>query len=93
METLLKSSKGIHWYPTPVSDYKDNLILFKGTPNKNQIRSNFAYNMQYLEYIQKQISELRVSSVLLTMLYKTYIITAIGIIEMLFSGMLKAKKS
>lgn len=91
METLLKKSTGQHWYPTPVSNYKENLKLLRGTPNKNQIRSNFAYNMQYLEYLQKQISELRLSSVLITMLYKTYIITAIGIIEMLFSGMLKAK--
>jgi hypothetical protein len=48
--------------------------------------------MQYLEYLQKQISELRLSSVLITMLYKTYIIVSIGIIEMLFAGMLKAKK-
>lgn len=92
METLLKKSTGQHWYPTPVSNYKENLKLLRGTPNKNQIRSNFAYNMQYLEYLQKQISELRLSSVLITMLYKTYIIIAIGIIEMLFSGMLKAKK-
>lgn len=92
METLLKTSTGEHWYPTAVSRYKDNLKLFWGTPNKNQIRSNFAYNMQYLEYLQKQISELRLSSVLITMLYKTYIIVAIGIIEMLFSATLKAKK-
>ena len=92
MESLLKTSTGQHWYPTPVSDYKDNLKLFWGTPNKNHVRSNFAYNMQYLEYLQKQISELRLSSVLITMLYKTYIIVAIGIIEMLFSGALNAKK-
>ena len=28
MESLLKTSTGQHWYPTPVSDYKDNLKLF-----------------------------------------------------------------
>jgi len=92
METLLKTSIGGHWYPKPVSDYKDNLKLIWGIPDKHHIRSNFAYNMQYLEYLQKQISELRLSSVLITMLYKTYIIVSIGIIEMLFAGMLKAKK-
>ena len=92
MDILLKTSTGKHWYPTPVSDYKENLKLIWGTPNRSHVRSNFAYNMQYLEYLQKQIDELRLSSVLITMLYKTYIIVGIGIIEMLFAGMLKAKK-
>lgn len=92
MKTLLKTSTGEHWYPKPVSDYKDNLKLFENTPDEYHIRSNFAYNMQYLEYLQKQISELRLSSVLSIMLYKTYIIVSIGIIEMLFAGILRAKK-
>jgi hypothetical protein len=45
--------------------------------------------MQYLEYIEKQLDELSLSNVLTTMLYKSYIITGMGIIELLFVFILK----
>ena len=64
-----------------------------GTPNRYQVKSNFGYNMQYLEYLQKQIEELNLFSVIITMVYKSYIIVAMGIIEMLFVSLLKATKN
>ena len=45
--------------------------------------------MQYLQYIEKQLGELELSSVIITMLYKNYIITGMGIVEMLFTYILK----
>lgn len=46
--------------------------------------------MQYLQFLEKQILELRLSSVLETMIFKSYIITSMGIIEALFVNLLKA---
>jgi len=93
METLIQQFQGERWYPLPTSEYKSNLRLRNNTANKYQIKSNFAYNMQYLEFIQKQIEELCLSSVISTMCYKTYIIIGMSIIEMLFSSFLKATKN
>lgn len=53
------------------------------------MESNLAYSLQYLEYIEKQLAELNLSSVLLTMLFKTYIITGMSIVEGLFTNLLK----
>lgn len=93
METLLKNNRGNKWNAQRIDSYRDNLKLKYGTPNRYRVRSNFAYNMQYLEYLQKQIKELNLSSVIITMTYKSYIIVAMGIIEMLFASLLKATKN
>ena len=92
MKTLLKENNcTVRWYPESIQNYKSNLLL-KGNSNvKTLVKSNFAYNIQYIEYLEKQLSEMNLSSVLITMLYKTYIITAMGIIEALFVHLLKAK--
>ena len=61
----------------------------ENTSEIKRMNSNFAYSMQYLEYIEKQIDELIVPSVIRTMLYKSYIITGMGIIELIFVYLLK----
>lgn len=77
------------WYPQPVSKYKDNLKIPLNSSCNERIICNYAYNMQYIEFIEKELSDLNLSTVISTMLYKTYIITAMGIIESLFSCLLK----
>lgn len=90
METLVRKNEAPErWYPQNVNVYKASIKLPNSTPENQRMRSNFAYSMQYIEYIEKQIDELKLSNVLLTMLYKTYIITGMGIIELLFVYLLK----
>jgi hypothetical protein len=91
METLI-AKNGIRdkWYPQPVEYYKSSIIIPYNTTQNRRLNSNFAYNMQYIEYIEKQIDELNLSEVLYTMLYKSYIITGMGIIELLFGYLLRS---
>lgn len=90
METLIQKKQVVNrWYPTSVDMYKASIKIPNSTPENKRMNSNFAYSMQYIEYIEKQIDELKLSNVLLTMLYKTYIITGMGIIELLFVYLLK----
>ena len=90
METLIKKNQAQNrWYPKSVDKYKASIKIPNDTPENKRMISNFAYSMQYIEYIEKQIDELKLSNVLLTMLYKTYIITGMGIIELLFVYLLK----
>lgn len=87
IETLIKKNDVTgkdRWYPQAVELYKASIKMDENTDEIKRMRSNFAYSMQYLEYIEKQIDELKLSSVLISMLYKTYIITGVGIIELLF---------
>lgn len=92
MKTLVNEFKYKNrWYPQPIDWYKDNLKIISSSAENERIICNFAYNMQYIEFIEKELTDLKLSSVILTMLYKTYIITSMGIIESLFSYLLKEK--
>lgn len=90
METLLKKNNcKTRWYPHSVEDFKCSILIPNDSADNKRYNSNFAYSMQYLQYIEKQLSELELSSVIITMLYKNYIITGMGIVEMLFTYILK----
>ena len=91
MKTLIRENKATEkWYPQSVNMYKESIKIPYNTSEERRMNSNFAYSMQYIEYIEKQIDELKLSNVLLTMLYKSYIITGMGIIELLFVYLLKS---
>lgn len=90
MESLMKgNSQSGRWYPQPIRTYMYAISIKGAIGNRGLIRKNFAYNMQYIEYIIKQLDDLQLSSVLGKMLYKSFIITGMGIIESLFSNLLK----
>lgn len=90
METLLKKNNcKARWYPYSVDEFKCSILIPNDSEDNRRYNSNFAYSMQYLQYIEKQLSELELSSVIITMLYKNYIITGMGIVEMLFTYILK----
>lgn len=90
-ETLIKSGQyktADRWYPDPVEYYKRAINVTGDVDDCKRLRSNFAYSMQYIEYIEKQLNELKLSDVIITMLYKSYIITSMSIIEALFVNLL-----
>ncbi len=90
-ETLIESNEcKIRWYPQSVETYKSAFKIDKTIENASALLSNLAYNMQYLEYLEKELFELKLSDVIVTMLYKTYIITGMSILEGLFSNIIKS---
>ena len=94
METLIvKNGARNRWYPQSVETYKKSIKIPYDSDENKRLNSNFAYSMQYIEYIEKQLNELKLSEVILTMLYKSYIITGMGIIELLFVYLLKSTKN
>ena len=90
-DTLIKGnatrSYDTKWYPQSVSDYKK---VFK-IENNEALLKNIAYNMQYLEFLEKELEELDPSTVLKRMLTKTYVITSASIIEGLFLNLVQTK--
>lgn len=83
--TLLKneiqSSWNNTWYPIPTTEYRKILKINTKDNTMEILLNNLSYNLQYIEFIEKELKELRPSSVLVKMLQKTYVITAGSIIE------------
>ena len=93
-ETLIKGkckSSTDRWYPISVQKYVKAFKLNGAYEDVAALRKNLAYSMQYLEYIEKQIAELELSSVIYSMLIKTYVITAMSILEGIFTNIIKAR--
>lgn len=95
LETLIKG-KYTHaedrWYPNPIDNYR---LAFNKIDmdviNSRALKSNLAYSMQYLEYLEKQLSELELSEVIYTMTVKNYIIIGMSILEGLFSNIVHSR--
>lgn len=84
METLItKNDARQRWYPQSIDTYKMGIKIPYDTPENRRLNSNFAYSMQYIEYLEKQLAELSLSEVVKKMVYKSYIITGMGIVELL----------
>lgn len=92
-ESLIKDNAYMssdRWYPTSVETYKLSFNIDTRIDNSRALRSNLAYSMQYLEFLEKEFCELDVSSVIYMMLVKTYVITGMSVLEGLFNNIVKA---
>ena len=72
------------WFPTPVDEIVDSLV-FK---SKLVLKKNIAYNIQYLQFLSKNIKEEKTTSVLYKMRFKNYLVVAMSIIESIFIALL-----
>lgn len=49
--------------------------------NATALHNNIAYNLQYIEFLEKEFKELHLSSDIYTMVVKNYLITSMSILE------------
>lgn len=94
LSSLLKENHvQVHdrWYPTSVESYKNSFKLDDNVENTRALRSNLAYSMQYLQFLEKELAEMDLSSVLMVMVYKTYVITGMSVLEGLFTNIIKSR--
>lgn len=92
-ETLIKGnapkSRDHKWYPTSVEDYRKAFKIDTSSPENEALLNNICCNMQYLELLEKELSELELSAVLRSLTIKNYVITAMSILEGLFTNIVK----
>ncbi|MEW4353407.1 hypothetical protein AB1I63_00665 [Streptococcus pneumoniae] len=86
LKTMLKveknSSNKCYWLNS-VDDY--NKVFNHQLQNiSKDSRKNLLYNLKYLEYLQLQLDELVLDSVIEKMIWKNYIIIAYSVIELIF---------
>lgn len=90
-ETLLKANDSKdRWYPTPIETLKYSVKIDMSIENARALHSNIAYNLQYIEFLEKELEELNLSSVVCIMVVKNYVITSMSIIEGLFTNIVKS---
>ena len=68
-----------------------SLVTNQRISNTRALKSNLAYSMQYIEFLEKELSELRLTSVLYVMIVKTYVIIGMSVLEGLFSNIIKSR--
>lgn len=92
-ETLIKGkapkSRDHKWYPTSINDYRKAFKIDTSTSENKALLNNICCNMQYLELLEKELSELELSAVLRSLTIKNYIITSMSILEGLFTNIVK----
>ena len=83
------------WYPVPVSKLTDYLGWYiQNSTNYSHsyaLKRNIAYNLQHLEFMDRCLNDLSISSVIRTQIWKTMIIVGCGIIESILHYVLVTK--
>ena len=75
------------WYPTSI----EKIVNSFNFECKEVLKRNLAYNIQYLQYISKNIGEEETNTVLYRMRYKTFVVTAMSVVEAIFFILLDEK--
>lgn len=89
---LRQNEQGSTWYPVSIPRLDDLLIKViqqgYGYPHPYALRRNISYNLQYLEYLEQTLAQLKISSVIKTQTWKTFILVGCGIVESLLKYLL-----
>ncbi|SGY89625.1 hypothetical protein [Moritella viscosa] len=82
----------VTWYPCPIgrleSVLKKVLYTNRGYEHVYALRKNIAYNLQYIQFQDKVLQELKLSSVISTQTIKTIVLVGCSIIESLLHFLL-----
>lgn len=88
IESILKKNTDIkyseRWHPTTVYNFEAVLSRGAYVGMNKELRKNIAYSLQYLQFLQMEFDEIHWHDVVATQIIKTYIITAMSIIEGVF---------
>lgn len=92
MTLTKKSESEAAWYPTPIENIDDllNKAINRGTGfvHVYALKRNIAYNLQYLEFLNQCLLDIKLSTVLTTQIYKNFILVGCSIMESLLAYLL-----
>lgn len=91
LETMVNKNNIVYrerWSPICVSCFENPLK--EGNIGLSSAEAkNIAYSLQYLQFVQLELNELHLHNIVEQQLWKTYIITAMAIIECIFNSIVK----
>ncbi len=91
-ELIKRDEAGSGWYPTPIGKLESLLenAIYKGRGYQHvyALRKNIAYNLQYIQFQDRILQDIKLSSVLYTQTVKTVVLVGCGVIESILHFML-----
>ncbi len=88
LESILEKNTDVkyseRWHPTAVTHFEAILSRGSYVGMNKELRKNIAYSLQYLQFLQLEFEEIHLHDVIATQIIKTYIITAMSIVEGVF---------
>lgn len=88
LESILEKNTDIkysdRWHPTAVCRFESVFSRGAYVGMNKELRKNIAYSLQYLEFLQMEFEEIHWHDVIATQIIKTYVITAMSIVEGVF---------
>ena len=85
LESILEKNTDVkyseRWHPTAVVHFEAVLSRGSFIGMNKELRKNIAYSLQYLQFLQLEFEEIHWHDVIATQIIKTYIITAMSIVE------------
>lgn len=93
MTELIKTDEeGSRWYPVSIARLEgllENAIYAgRGYQHAYALRKNLAYNLQYIQFQDRILQDIKLSSVLYTQTVKTMVLVGCGVIESILHFML-----
>ncbi len=93
MSELIKTDEnGVTWYPVSISRLETLIekVVYhgQGYDHSKALRKNLAYNLQYMEFQDRVLQDIKLSSVLYTQSIKTMVLVGSGIVESLLHFLL-----
>lgn len=93
MTELVKTNESSSaWYPVSVSRLEELIgkVVYtgRGYDHSYALRKNLAYNLQYIEFQDRVLQDIKLSSVLYTQTIKTIVLVGAGIVESLLHFLL-----
>ena len=80
---------GKYWSPYTTTTFENNLKYGDLSDLAEPVRSQIIYSLQYLDFLKIVVDDLMLHSIVQAELYKTYIITAVSIIEAILYHIVK----
>ena len=95
LESILEKNTDIkysdRWHPTAVGTFESVFSRGAYVGMNKELRKNIAYSLQYLEFLQMEFEEIHWHDVIVTQIIKTYVITAMSIVEGVFHHIVLSK--
>ncbi|RNF48672.1 hypothetical protein EBI00_14285 [Marinomonas hwangdonensis] len=92
MAGLIRKNEDGNWYPRPIAQLEGLLgnAIYSGRGYEHcyALKKNLAYNLQYIEFQDRVLQDLKLSSVLQTQTIKTIVLVGAGIVESVLHFML-----
>ncbi|MBV1950882.1 MAG: hypothetical protein KUG64_01620 [Cycloclasticus sp.] len=92
VELIKTDEEGSGWYPVSISRLEglleNSIYTGRGYPHSYALRKNLAYNLQYIQFQDRILQDIKLSSVLYTQTVKSIVLVGCGVIESILHFML-----